>query len=78
MKNNEFEFIMEEIPDKPIKVVHSDYSTEVIDNNYVFSKKEYVVIQSEDQLIEYIRLKLREGFNVNINNNSSITIDINL
>jgi hypothetical protein len=37
------------------------------------------MIKSEEHLIEYIRLKLREGFNINIiNNKNNATINIEL
>lgn len=79
MEDSKLIFIINEKTDKPIKIVHDDYTANISDGNYIFSKKERVIISSEEQLIEYIIMKLREGYNVNINNkNSSVTIDIKL
>jgi hypothetical protein len=77
--NDNLKFIVYDTQDKPIQIVHSDYKSEIIDGNYVFTKNEHVMIKSEDHLMEYIRFKLREGYNISIiNKNDNVTINIKL
>lgn len=79
MNNDSYKFIINDMLDKPIKIIESGYTTDIVDDNYVFTKREHVVIKSEGHLMEYIRLKLREGFNINITNNkNSATVNIEL
>ena len=79
MQDSDLIFILNEETDKPIKIIHDDYTTSIDGENYRFTKRKKVIINSEEQLMAYIAMKLREGCSMNINNkNSSITIDIEL
>ena len=74
MQDSDLIFILNEETDKPIRIIHDDYTTSIEDRNYIFTKKEKVIINSEEHLMKYITMKLREGYSVNINNKNSDTI----
>lgn len=79
MQDSNLIFTLNEEKDKPIKVIHDDYTTSIDGGNYIFTKKEKITINSEEHLMKYITMKLREGYSVNIiNKNSDTTVNIEL